>query len=165
MSNSDYILDETLLASSGIRFLNYILDLFFFILIMIIIGIIMRIIVDLFGLMALAELMQGNLLPNIIAIIVSTIYYTLTEGLFGRSPAKFITGTIVVDENGEKPNFDTIFKRSLCRFIPFEVFTFLGRSRGWHDTISDTYVVSKKKLQDDVKTFQEFNLIGVKEAN
>lgn len=163
MNNSTYILDETLLVSSGTRFFNYILDLIFFIIIMIIIGFIMAILVDLFNLTSFGELMQGSIVSNLIAIIVSTIYYTVTEALFGRSLGKFITGCVVVDENGQKPDFGIIFKRSLCRLIPFDAFTFLGGSRGWHDSISDTYVINKKVLDENVKMFHEFNLIGIKE--
>ena len=40
-------------------------------------------------------------------------YYSTTEALFGRSLGKFITGTDIIDENGVKPDFGTIFKRNL----------------------------------------------------
>jgi uncharacterized RDD family membrane protein YckC len=167
MSNSTYVLDDKLLASSGKRFLNYIIDLVSFVIILIGIGIIIGILSALLGMNEIGAWVDGlgDLGWNIIAVSVSIIYYTLMEGLFGRSIGKFITGTIVVDENGEKPGFGTIFKRSLCRFIPFDAFTFLGDSRGWHDSISDTYVVDKKALGEDIKTFHEFNLIGAQEVN
>lgn len=165
MSNSTYILDDKLLASGGARFLNYILDLVFFVIALIVFGVLIGILTSLFGLASVGESIQelGDLAWNIIVIIFSIIYYTVMEGLFGRSIGKFITGTIVVDENGEKPSFGTIFKRSLCRLIPFDAFSFLGDSRGWHDSISDTYVVNKKALDENVKMFHEFNLIGAKE--
>lgn len=102
----------------------------------------------------------GELGWNLIGVVISLIYYLVLEGLFARSIAKFITGTVVVDENGEKPDFATVFKRSLCRFIPFDAFTFLGGSRGWHDSISNTYVVNKKALEEEMRMFHEFNLIG-----
>jgi uncharacterized RDD family membrane protein YckC len=67
---------------------------------------------------------------------------------------KWITQTIVVDENGEKPNSETILVRSLCRLIPFNAISFLGISgRGWHDTISKTYVVNKKLLDEKKRLF------------
>lgn len=167
MSNSTYVLDDKLLASTGTRFLNYILDLVFFVITLIAFGILIGILSSLFGLTSVAQSVQelGDLGWNIIVIIFSIFYYTVMEGLFGRSIAKFITGTVVVDENGEKPSFGTIFKRSLCRLIPFDAFSFLGNSRGWHDSMSDTYVVNKKALEKEVKSFHEFNLIGVQEAN
>lgn len=166
MSNSTYILDEELLASKGSRILNYILDIIF---------ILCSIFALAFIVAILASFLQWNgillwlgnmsdLDGQLVFIGVTIFYYTITEGFLGRSLAKLITGTIVVDENGEKPSFVTFFKRSLCRLIPFEAFSFLGSGRGWHDSISDTYVVNKKALAENVKTFHEFNLIGVQEV-
>ena len=54
---------------------------------------------------------------------------------------------MVVNVHGAKPSVNAIIKRTLCRFIPFEPFTFLGlNSRGWHDSFSKTYVVKKHLL-------------------
>ncbi|MCP2026892.1 putative RDD family membrane protein YckC [Flavobacterium sp. HSC-32F16] len=167
MSNSTYVLDDTLLASAGARFINYIIDLIVFVIILIAIGVLIGIVTALFGLTELGVWVDnlGDLGWNVIVISVSITYYTLMEGLFGRSIAKFITGTVVVDENGEKPTMGVAFKRSLCRLIPFDAFTFLGGARGWHDSISNTYVVSKKALEENKKTFHEFNLIGANDIN
>ena len=67
------------------------------------------------------------------------------EAVFQRSPGKFLTGTKVVNESGGKPTFGQILGRSLCRFIPFEAFSFLfgdsSRVVGWHDKFSGTLVV------------------------
>ncbi|OXG09556.1 RDD family protein [Flavobacterium araucananum] len=90
--------------------------------------------------------------------------YLVMEWFFGRSFGKLMTGTIVVDKNGIKPGFDVIFIRTLCRLIPFDPLSFLGKSgRLWHDSLSNTYVVNKKVLDENVKMFHEFNLIGIKE--
>ena len=78
------------------------------------------------------------------SIVVIFIYYTVFEALTGKSIAKYITNTKVVDVNGEKPVFSVIAVRSLCRFIPFEALSFLGSNNsGWHDTISKTYVIEE----------------------
>jgi hypothetical protein len=45
--------------------------------------------------------------------------------------------------DGSKPGLRTILLRTLCRFIPFEPFSFFGE-RGWHDGLSDTLVVSTR---------------------
>ena len=166
MSNSTYILDEKLLASNGSRFINYILDI---VIILVLIFVISLMIAFLANFMGWNDLLYwlGNLSDlegQLVFVVISIFYYSLSEGLFGRSIGKFVTGTIVVDENGEKPSFGTIFKRTLCRLIPFDGFSFLG-SRGWHDSISDTYVVNKKDLEKEVKLFHEFNLIGNTELN
>ena len=88
------------------------------------------------------------------------------ESLSGRTLGKLITGTIVVNENGKKPDFGTVFKRSLCRLIPFNAISFLfNPGLGWHDSISDTYVVNKKSLEESLKMFHDFQLIGVQEEN
>ena len=44
------------------------------------------------------------------------------------------------DENGTKPRFGQVIGRTLCRFVPFEAFSFFGE-RGWHDKIPKTRVV------------------------
>ena len=89
------------------------------------------------GLAALEEV------PDIVlGIIVMAVYYIPLEAMSGRTIGKLITGTKVVSENGHRPSFSEVIKRTLSRFIPFEAFSFLGKdSRGWHDTLSKTYVV------------------------
>ncbi|MDR6761106.1 putative RDD family membrane protein YckC [Flavobacterium sp. 2755] len=166
MSNSTYILDEKLLASNGSRFINYLIDIVAIFFLIFVFGIVMALLANLFNLSGLLYWL-GNMSDfegQILFIFIAVFYYTFTEGVFGRTLGKFITGTVVVDENGEKPSFGTIFKRTFCRFIPFEAFSFLG-SRGWHDSISDTYVANKKDLEKEVKLFHEFNLIGNTELN
>jgi uncharacterized RDD family membrane protein YckC len=69
-------------------------------------------------------------------------YYLFFEGLWARTPAKFILGTVVTMEDGSRPSWGQIFKRTASRFIPFEPFSFLGESAiGWHDSISRTRVI------------------------
>ncbi len=76
-------------------------------------------------------------------LFVNFVFFTCFEYFLGRTPGKFVTGTVVLDENGEKPRFWQIVGRTAARFIPFEVFTFFGKeSRGWHDSLSKTVVVS-----------------------
>ncbi|MDX6181380.1 RDD family protein [Flavobacterium sp. Fl-77] len=165
MNDSIYILDDALVASSGKRFLNYIIDMIFFVIAMYLFGLFLGILIAL-GFEGVSFWMQGlgDLGWNLIGITILLVYYTLTEGFFGRSVGKFITGTVVVDENGEKINFGSALKRSLCRLIPFDGLSFFG-SRGWHDSITDTYVVEKKALEESIKMFHDFKLIGVEEAS
>ncbi|WPO80573.1 RDD family protein [Flavobacterium sp. KACC 22761] len=165
MSNSGYILDDRLLASVGIRFLNYILDTIFVVAIFMGLCLFAGVLIGLFELTGLSQWMNelGDWGWNMVIFTIYFFYFLITEGLFGRSLAKFITGTVVVDEYGEKPDFGMIVRRSLCRFIPFDVFSYFG-TRGWHDSISDTYVVNKKALAEEIKTFHEFNLIGNNEV-
>ena len=165
MSNSTYILDDTLLASKGGRFLNYFLDVVFSLFLIFVIGVIIAFLAATFGWNEVLNRMSNmtDLKGQIVFVVIRLFYYILTEGFLGRSFAKFITGTVVVDENGRKPSFGTVIKRSLSRIIPFDGLSFLG-DRGWHDSISDTYVVNKKDLDVDMKTFHELQLIGVQES-
>ncbi|MFM7129006.1 MAG: RDD family protein, partial [bacterium] len=53
----------------------------------------------------------------IFGMIIISIYYILFEATTGRTPAKYITGTMVVTVDGKKPEFGQIIIRTLCRFI------------------------------------------------
>lgn len=165
MSNPSYILDEKLLASNGNRFANYVIDIIAIVALIFALSFFLALFAVFLGLNELFYWLGhlSDLEGQLIFIVVSIFYYLFVEGIFGRSLGKLITGTIVVDENGEKPPFGTIFKRTLCRLIPFDGFSFLG-SKGWHDSLSDTYVVNKKDLEEELKTFHEFNLIGRSEV-
>jgi len=170
MSESTYIVEEGLLASNGQRFLNYIVDYAFTYTFSYVFGLLLPLFInalDSIGLTGFGFWVYnaGNITWFFVGIAMTMIYYILMEGFFGRSLGKLMTGTIVVNENGLKPGFGTIFKRTLCRSIPFDAFSFLGSSGiGWHDSISDTYVVNKQGLEEDIKMFHEFNLIGVQET-
>ena len=72
-------------------------------------------------------------------------YYIALESLWGRTIGKLATGTVVVNAQGLKPTFGQICGRSFARFIPFEAFSFLGKTaRGWHDKLPNTYVVKAR---------------------
>jgi hypothetical protein len=79
------------------------------------------------------------------------IYYLFFEGLFGATPAKFLTETRTVEYNG-KLSFGALFKRTLCRFIPFERLAFLFGTR-WHDTFSETGVVREEQTGVGAKVY------------
>jgi uncharacterized RDD family membrane protein YckC len=102
----------------------------------------------------IANFENNNILQYSITIAIALFYYNFFEIVLARTVGKYFTQTIVVDENGEKPNSETILVRSLCRLIPFNALSFLGISgRGWHDSISKTYVVNKKLLDEKKRLF------------
>lgn len=74
------------------------------------------------------------------------IYYTIFEGLTGRTIGKYITQTkVVVQGDGTRPSMSNCLLRSLCRFIPFEFISFFfRRPLGWHDSLSNTIVTESK---------------------
>jgi hypothetical protein len=73
------------------------------------------------------------------ALIIA--YYLLLEGIFKTTAGKCATNTVITDEDGNSPSFTKILGRTFARLIPFDALSFLGR-RGWHDSMSGTYVVS-----------------------
>ena len=90
------------------------------------------------------------------------LYYSLMEGLTQRTLGKLITGTMVVTEDGSKPQLKSILGRSLCRIFSIEAFSFLAEyPRGWHDSASGTYVVKVKKLKEIIALEKDFGQIGI----
>ncbi|MBW3521351.1 RDD family protein [Chryseobacterium sp. NKUCC03_KSP] len=79
-----------------------------------------------------------------IIFIFILIYYPISEILFGSSPGKFLTESRVVNSKAGSPNSSKIFLRTLCRNIPFDALSFFSK-RGWHDSLSETYVVKEKR--------------------
>ena len=131
------------MASKGNRFANYLLDSVFYILFSYVFGFVLGIVLSIVSPESLSIFEEDNkLLEYLLGLIAGIIYYSLLEGLTGRTLAKFITKTKVITENGEKPDISTILIRTLCRFVPFEAFSFLeSGSTGWHDRWSKTIVV------------------------
>lgn len=92
-------------------------------------------------------------LPRVLDIALTwlslLLYYSFMEGTFGFSIGKLITNTRVVDEYGRSPGFARAFLRSLCRLIPFDALSLLFSDgevrRGWHDSLSKTYVIRRPR--------------------
>jgi uncharacterized RDD family membrane protein YckC len=131
------------LAGKGTRFANYLLDLVFLLIFGVIFGFFLGIFLSIISPNLLSLITQDNRLVNyILGFFAGMIYFSTFEAATGRTIAKFITKTKVINENGEKPDFGTILIRSLCRFIPFEPLSFLlSETSGWHDRLSKTLVV------------------------
>lgn len=163
MENREFEVTEDLLASHGQRILNYIIDIIIQYIIIFILASIIGIIASVLGATSILNWFQTvtDLEGTFIFIIIMLFYNVFFESLFSRTIAKYITQTKVVLEDGSKPGWQTILKRSLCRLIPFDVISFLGHgARGWHDSLSDTYVVKKKTFDQELKLFHSFKEIG-----
>jgi uncharacterized RDD family membrane protein YckC len=72
--------------------------------------------------------------------VLYSTYYLFFEGLWARTPGKWLFGTIVVNTQNVRPSWKQVLGRTLCRFIPFEALTFFGE-RGLHDRFSGTLVM------------------------
>jgi uncharacterized RDD family membrane protein YckC len=89
-----------------------------------------------------AEWFAGLRFRLFFVVLLAIGYYGFFEGLWARTPGKWVCGTMVVSEAGTPPTFRAVIIRTLCRYIPFEPFSFFGKvGSGWHDTISKTQVV------------------------
>ena len=132
-------------ASQGKRFTNHLIDIIFYFIFCFIFGIVLGIVLAIVSPQSLSIFDDDNkLIEYLLAFIASMIYYSTFEILTGRTPAKYITKTKVVNLNGETPSADVILVRSLCRFIPFDAFSFLSDGIGWHDKMSGTRVIEVK---------------------
>jgi uncharacterized RDD family membrane protein YckC len=157
------LMDETIFASKGQRFLNYLIDVVIYYLIIYLIGITAVWLYESFGYEGMYNWVVGMSPLGGMAfnLTIMALYYLFMEGITQRTVGKFITGTIVLAEDGSKPEIRTIAIRTLCRYIPFEAFSFFNDSgRGWHDSITKTYVVNAKKYKTALELKNSFDEIG-----
>jgi len=163
MENDTCIITTDMLATRGQRFANYVVDA--------IVKYIIRL-AFVFGWALISDGFYGGSLFSLMAtksvglnLLVgygfSIVYYFLFEAITQRTVGKYITNTMVINIEGDKPDLGTIFKRTLCRIIPFEPFSFFrDDARGWHDTITDTIVVDVKKYNAALNLKNSFSEIG-----
>jgi len=86
---------------------------------------------------------------GVFGFLLYPAYYFLFELFLQRTPGKYITQTLVVDQYNEKPDARTMALRTIIRLIPFESLScFSDTNRGWHDRWSDTYVITKTEHEE-----------------
>jgi len=77
-----------------------------------------------------------------ISILIYFLYYFIFEFTKGQTLGKMITGTKLISLNENNGySFIQIFGRTLMRFIPLDIISFLFYKRGLHDWISKTAIV------------------------
>ena len=131
------VLEKMLMKSdslSGRRIVNYLLDMIIIIAVSVMCGIKWNFDDDLF---------------QIFFITLFVVYYTLFEGLTGRTIAKYVTNTRVVTKEGRIPSYLNIVGRTFCRLIPFDALSFFWGGN-WHDKISGTIVILNLPEEDEV---------------
>ncbi|MFB0909401.1 MAG: RDD family protein [Flavobacterium sp.] len=156
MKTKKFTITENVLASQGQRFLNLIIDLVFIYILVLSAGTTIVLIAEATNNFAVSSWVENMNIVEIIAygLLILFFYYFLTEVYFSRTLAKLITRTLVVKRDGSKPTVKMVFIRTLSRFIVFEGLSYLGSvSRGWHDSLSGTYVVKKKRLATSIRFF------------
>jgi len=77
-----------------------------------------------------------------ISILIYFLYYFLFEYLRGQTPGKIITRSKVISlkENNDY-HFIRVTLRTLMRFIPLDMLSYLFSYRGLHDWISNTTII------------------------
>lgn len=155
-NRNQFTVTDDLVAKLEHRFINWILDTVMLILLSIVFIVITAAIATSYGNKTLITYLLVNPVGQFTFItIVRLIYYVSFETLFGQTVGKFVTQTKVVDSKGNPASHESILIRTLCRLIPFYEFSFFGiPPRGWHDSISKTYVVNKKELDQRLQRFR-----------
>lgn len=77
-----------------------------------------------------------------ISILAFFLYYFVFESVKGQTPGKMITKTRLVSTTGNTNNL--LFRigcRTLMRFIPLDILSYLLYKRGLHDLISKTAII------------------------
>lgn len=123
------------LAGKGRRFATFVLDYLGYFVFSAAIGIVAGLAFGQAGLSMLRQIPEW-----LLGLGVFLVYYLFFEGIWARTPGKWLLGTRVVDESGRPPSFLQVLGRTASRFIPFEAFSFFG-TLGWHDSIPKTRVI------------------------
>lgn len=161
--HSEFCVTHDVLASKGQRFLNYVIDLIAQYAIASVVVILVVFVSELTASYGFLDWIQSmnTLEEYLLGAIIVLIYYSIIESFFARTPGKLITKTVVVMRDGSKPDVGTIVQRTFCRLIPLNHLSFLGsRARGWHDSISGTYVVDKEKFEEKKNMYAAFKELG-----
>jgi uncharacterized RDD family membrane protein YckC len=133
------------LVSLGVRFGYFLIDIVFLYIIQIIVGVIIGVILGVTGnLDMLEEGTAFRIFLNLSGYLIYFLYYSISEGFGGTSLGKLICGYTVINDQAEKMSFGKAMLRTICRLIPFEAPSCFSE-RGWHDTLSKTYVVKKSE--------------------
>jgi len=161
MSNPDFKVTKDILATSGQRLANLFLDRLFFTILTAVYGVFLGFLSYFLNNNEILNITQSDVTSVLISLLFYFVMYFILEASKQRTLGKYISKTMVVMEDGSKPSTNTIAIRTLCRFIPFEPFSFLGSdARGWHDTLSNTYVVDVEKFKNKQAITLEFDDLG-----
>jgi len=138
-------------ATTGQRFLNWLFDnLFMRFGLSYVTGIIVGVIISKFFPEYFMRIAYDQttwdlfILGYAIAIFNYLVYYTISEKAFrGYTLGKLFTGTRAIRDDGKELTFKDALLRSLCRLVPFEVFSGFG-NKPWHDAWTKTQVIKAR---------------------
>lgn len=162
-NNIPVAITEYMMASHGKRIANYLIDLVMVQISVFLFGIVLGILALLFDTTAFIDWLRTmNPFQSLALWVLFVItYFGLFESLTQRTVGKYITGTMVVMEDGTTPEPRVSFLKALCRLIPFEQFTFFGTPpNGLHDRLTKTLVVNVKDYKEEIYKLNAFEEIG-----
>lgn len=142
-------------VKSGPRFAHFFVDFIVFQVLIVIVQFFMELIqmeIGYEGLFAQAF----TIFTSILLLLLYPLMYFICEYYWQKTPGKYLTKSVVINEYGEKPSPQQIALRSIIRLVPFEPFSCAGDtySYGWHDRWSETFVVQQEELKL-IKTLQK----------
>jgi uncharacterized RDD family membrane protein YckC len=153
MENNHTILDLTeqqkslVRATSGKRFLNYIIDLISFYLFIFVVSAIIAFLNPSF-----VEFLSNNstgfqLADRVFSLFLYGAYMSIVEAIFkGKTLGKLITRTRAVNLDGSTITASTAFGRGFSRAVPFCAFSALGTPCDpWQDKWTNTMVMDEKE--------------------
>jgi uncharacterized RDD family membrane protein YckC len=131
-------------AESGKRLLNYIIDLAFFYMLAIGVGIFIAIASP-----SSVESLTDDSNPigdRLLGLVLYGLYMSIIEALFkGKSLGKLITRTRAVNMDGSRITVGTAIARGFSRAVPFCAFSALGSPcNPWQDKWTDTLVIDER---------------------
>lgn len=169
-------LAEACMAKRSLRFAEYLIDSVILTIVMFFAKRLAGNAMNVNGILATAQTQEETLsllaavLPKLLAVslllenAIAVLYYFVCEAFFhGKTIGKSACGLRTVTIDGKQPSVGAIALRSICRLIPFSMFSVLfgnywraGKIRGnWYDRLSGTYVIKDslvKKYEELVKS-------------
>lgn len=136
-------------VQAGPRFGHYIADTIAYYILMYSFGFLISFLTVIFAEGDPSAIVFINFFAAIFNLLFLIGFYSLSEYLWQKTPGKFLTKTVVIDEYAQKPALGKLLLRSVIRLVPFEAFSCLGDknkcSRGWHDRWTNTWVVTEEE--------------------
>ena len=128
-------------ATVAQRFLNYLIDILFFYVIIIALSAIAGLIIGM-------GFIEGDTLFGMSVMLEYLLIYSVFVAMYaffetvarGRTIGKMVTKTRAIKTDGSPLTFNDALKRSLIRIVPFEPFTAFG-GNPWHDKWTGTKVI------------------------
>jgi uncharacterized RDD family membrane protein YckC len=138
-------------ASAGKRFLNYLIDVIAFYIV--VFGTFVLIAIN--SPASVDDLTDGGpgseLIGRVLALIGYAFFMSIVEAVTnGKSLGKLITGTRAINLDGSNISASTAFGRGFSRAVPFCVFSAFGTPCDpWQDRWTDTMVIDQKQSKID----------------